>query len=265
MSLWYALVLGLVQGLTEFLPVSSSGHLALAQLVLPGFTQPGVVLDAMLHVGTAMAVVWYERRKLLQMLSCRAGLRLLALLLLGTAVTAAVAMPLRGLVHAAFTNAILIGLCLMATGLVVLATRYLHSGSCGEQETGWGQAVLVGVAQGLAVFPGISRSGITIATGLAAGLDRSWVARFSFLLSVPAIAGATIVEVIGAREELLAAGGSFWLISAAGAVVAGVSGYLALRIVIRSLSSHLFHRFGWYCLPLGVIVLLLSLGLRGHG
>jgi undecaprenyl-diphosphatase len=265
MSLWYALVLGLIQGLTEFLPVSSSGHLALAQLVLPGFEQPGVVLDAMLHVGTAMAVVWYERQKLLQMLSSKAGLRLLGLLLLGTAVTAAVAMPLRGLVHAAFSNAILIGLCLMTTGALVLATRYLRSGRRGEQETGWRQAVLVGVAQGLAVFPGISRSGITIATGLVSGLDRAWVARFSFLLSVPAIAGATMVEVVGAREELAAAGLSFWLISAVGAVVAGVSGYLALRIVIHTLSSQVFHRFGWYCLPLGLVVLLLSLTLGGQG
>jgi undecaprenyl-diphosphatase len=269
MSLWYALVLGLIQGLTEFLPVSSSGHLALAQMLLPGFEQPGVVLDAMLHVGTAMAVVWYERRNLTRMLGSRAGWRLFGLLVLGTAVTAMVALPLRGVVHRAFTSGVLIGVCLMITGVVVLATRFLSSDrhGCGEHETSWRHAVLVGVAQGLAVFPGVSRSGITIATGLAGGLDRAWVARFSFLLSVPAIAGATTVEVIGAWEQLPAVGLSFWLISLLGAAVAAVSGYLALRLVIHTLSTEVFHHFAWYCLPLGLVVILVSLAtaLGGQG
>lgn len=256
MSLWYALVLGLVQGLTEFLPVSSSGHLALVQLLLPGFSQPGVVLDAMLHLGTTLAVIWHERHELRRWLTTRSGFRLLALLVLGTLVTA-LALPLRGLVHTAFTQASWIGVCLIITGMIVLISRFFGSGRAGEPETGWRHAVLVGLAQGLAVFPGISRSGITITAGLASGLDRAWAARFSFLLSVPAIAGATLVEVIGEKEQLAATGLDFWLICAAGAALAAVSGYAALRIVIRTLSSRVFHRFGWYCLPLGLLVLVI--------
>ena len=259
MSLWAALLLGLLQGLTEFLPVSSSGHLALAQLLLPGFEQPGVVFDAMLHAGTALAIVWYERRQLLAWLTQAAGRRLLGLLVLGTLVTAVLALPLRRVVHGAFERPVWVGMCLLVTGVVVLLSRRL-GGDRSEGDTGWRHAVLIGLAQGVAVFPGISRSGITITAGLACGLERAWAARFSFLLSVPAVAGATIVEVLGERQQLVAAAPSFWLACLAGGTVAGISGYLALRMVLHTLSQRLFHRFGWYCLPLGLLVLAATWG-----
>ena len=118
----------------------------------------------------------------------------------------------------------------------------------------------MGLAQGLAVFPGISRSGLTIAAGLGAGLDRRWAARFSFLLAVPAILGATLVEVAGARAELMDLGPAFWGACLVGGVTAGVSGYVALRLVVGTVTSRVFHRFGWYCLPLGILVVALGLG-----
>ncbi|HSL17403.1 MAG TPA: undecaprenyl-diphosphate phosphatase [Methylomirabilota bacterium] len=258
MSLPIALLLGILQGLTEFLPVSSSGHLALAQMLIPGFSQPGVVFDAMLHVGTAAAVLWFERRELGRWLTTATGRRLLALLVLGVAATAAVAFPVKPVAEAAFLRPAWVGAALVITGLVVALTRWLGKGGAGEAGTGWRQAVVVGLAQGLAVFPGLSRSGITIAAALGVGLDRAWAARFSFLLGVPAIAGVAVLQVAGERVAVTVAGPSFWLACLVGAVAAGLSGYLALKIVLRTLSSEVFHRFAWYCVPLGGLVLVLT-------
>lgn len=255
MSWWQAVLLGLLQGVTEFLPVSSSGHLALAQMLIPGFEQPGVVFDAMLHVGTAFAVVWAERRELVRWLTTPQGVRLAGLLVIGTLATAVVAFPLRDLAEDAFEKALWVGAGLLVTAAVVGATARMRGGQRQEATTEWRQAVLVGLVQGLAVFPGVSRSGSTIAAGLLSGLERAWAARFSFLLSVPAIAGATLVQLVSEREAVVAAGTGFWLACGLGAVAAAVAGVIALRLVIRTVSSRVFHRFAWYCLPLGLVVL----------
>ena len=262
MTLWQAALLGILQGVTEFLPVSSSGHLALAQMVIPGFQQPGVVFDAMLHVGTAFAVVWYERRHLTEWLANPRGRRLIALLVLGTVATAVVALPLRHLAEGAFTRPVWVGVALILTGLVVGLTRFLPGGSLGELDSGWRQAAVVGLVQGFAIFPGLSRSGMTIAAGLGSGLERSWAARFSFLLSVPAIAGVTIVELARAQTAIGAAGNSFGLSMVVGAVAAGLTGFFALQLVIKTVSSRVFHRFAWYCIPLGILVLVFFIGGR---
>jgi len=260
MSWWQAVFLGVLQGVTEFLPVSSSGHLALAQGLIPGFHQPGVLFDAMLHLGTAAAIVVFERKELMRWIRSPAGPRLLLLLVTGTLVTAVPALPLRHLAEGAFLKPAWIGIGLVLTGAVVLWTGLLEGGSSEEEGTSWRQAALVGLAQGFAIFPGISRSGTTIAAGLGAGLERRWAARFSFLLAVPAIAGATLVELAGARGQLGGMGGAFWGACAVGSVAAGLSGYVALHVVIRTVTSRVFHRFGWYCLPLGALVLVLSAG-----
>jgi len=258
MSWWQAVFLGVLQGVTEFLPVSSSGHLALAQRLIPGFHQPGVLFDAMLHLGTAAAIVVFERRELARWLRGAAGLRLLFLLVVGTAATAIPGLPLRHLAEAAFLRPAWVGAGLLLTGLVVLGTRFLDGGDSREESTSWRQAAAIGLAQGFAVFPGISRSGSTIAAGLGAGLEREWAARFSFLLAVPAIAGATLVELVGARGQLGVVGAGFWQACLLGSVAAAISGYFALGLVIRTVGSRVFHRFAWYCLPLGALVLMLA-------
>lgn len=255
MTVVQALLLGALQGLTEFLPVSSSGHLALAQMLIPGFTQPGVVFDAVLHLGTAAAVVWFERRRILEWLQVPSGRQLLALLILGTAATAVVALPLRGLATAAFSDPIWVGAALIVTAGVVGATRWLPGGDVRDGGTSWRHAAVIGVAQGLAVFPGVSRSGMTIAVGLGSGLDRAWAAHFSFLLSVPAILAATAVEVAGSWSEISGIGTIAVVPYLVGCLCAGVTGFVALRVVVSLLSSHTFHRFSWYCAALGLAVL----------
>jgi len=259
-SWWQGAILGLIQGITEFLPVSSSGHLALAQRLIPGFRQPGVAVDLMLHVGTALAVVWAERRAIARWMRGREGAELLGLLVVGTAVTGAVGVALEGPATAAFGSPLAVGTFLILTGVVVLGTRWLPGGARSVTNTGAGRAALIGLVQGLAVFPGISRSGTTIAAGLAAGLDRAWAARFSFLLSVPAIAGATVLELARHGRELAATGPELLGPALLGAAVAAVTGFLALRLVVRTVSSRVFDRFGLYCLPLGAVVVLLALG-----
>ena len=260
MSWWLVLLLGFLQGLTEFLPVSSSGHLALAQLLADhfgsSFHQPGVVFDAMLHVGTACAIIWAERRELMKWL--RSGRRFLLLLAAGTLATGVFAFPLRHTATAAFSNPRIIGICLLVTGVLVLSTRWLNRGETGEKDMKLWQALLVGLLQVIAIFPGLSRSGMTIAAGLGVGLKREWAARFSFILSVPAILGATLVDLLSHPEVLGAGSSAFWLAALPGAAIAGLTGYVALGVVIRTVSSRVFDRFAWYCLPLGIVVLLWS-------
>jgi undecaprenyl-diphosphatase len=260
MTLWQAALLGVLQGLTEFLPVSSSGHLALAQMLIPGFEQPGVVFDATLHAGTAGAVVWFERRRIAGWFGSGEGRRLLALLVLGTMATVVVAFPLRRVAVAAFSQPLWVGLGLLLTGVVVATTKLLPGGSRNEFATTWRQALIAGLAQGLAIFPGLSRSGVTIAASLGAGLDRGWAARFSFLLSVPVIAVVTAGQIFERQAELVAAGNGFVVACIVGALAAGVTGYFALQLVIATVSSRIFHRFAWYCVPLGLLVLVLSRG-----
>ena len=258
MTLWQAALLGVLQGLTEFLPVSSSGHLALAQMLIPGFEQPGVVFDATLHAGTAGAVVWFERRSILSWLGSSPGRRLLALLVLGTIATVVVAFPLRRVAVAAFSQPLWVGFGLLLTGVIVATTRLLPGGSGDESTTTWRQALAIGLAQGMAVFPGLSRSGVTIAASLGTGLDRGWAARFSFLLSVPIIAVVTVGQVFERKAELVIAGNGFLIACTVGALAAGITGYFALQLVIKTVSSRIFHRFAWYCFPFGLLVLVLT-------
>jgi undecaprenyl-diphosphatase len=260
MHLGYALLLGILQGFTEFLPVSSSGHLALAQMLIPGFDQPGVLFDVMLHVGTAAAVVWFERRQILEWAGSATGRRVLLLLVVGTLATAVVGFALRGAATAAFERPLWVAAFLVLTGCVVAATRWLGSGDRGVERTTWREAAVIGLLQGLAVFPGLSRSGTTIAAGLGAGLERSWAARFSFLLGVPAIAGVTLVELLSHRHELATTSGGFVIACVVGAAAAAVTGYVALGIVLKTVSSRVFHRFAWYCIPVGLIVLAIVVG-----
>jgi undecaprenyl-diphosphatase len=262
MTLWQAALLGVLQGLTEFLPVSSSGHLALAQMLIPGFEQPGVVFDATLHTGTACAVVWFERRKIIGWFGTASGRRLLALLVLGTIATAVVAFPLRQIAVAAFSLPLWVAFGLLLTGFIVASTRLLPGGAGDESSTTWRQALAIGLAQGLAVFPGLSRSGVTIAASLGAGLDRAWAARFSFLLSVPIIAAITAGQIFERRADLMIVGSGFLIACVVGALAAGITGYFALQLVIKTVSSRIFHRFSWYCIPLGLLVVALTWGGR---
>ena len=261
------MLLGLVQGLTEFLPISSSGHLAIAQHFVPGFEQPGLLFDVVLHVGTLAAVCVYFWKDLAALVGGRRGnphglslaerLRLLAFMGAATFVTGGLGILLRDRVEAAFASLAAVGVMLLATGVLLLAGSALSARigtGRAERQTGLGDALFVGLAQGLAVMPGISRSGSTIAASLARGLEPAWAARFSFLLSIPAVAGAALLEC---RECGPAAAGH-WLAYGAGAVVAFGSGLAAIRLVMGAVKRGSFGLFAYYCFGLGGLALALS-------
>ena len=257
MTLWDAVVLGIVQGLTEFLPVSSRGHLALAQALMPGFSQPGLVFDVALHLGTVLAIVALEWRRVVEVVRHRYLVRLTAQLALAMVGTSLIALPLRHWAEEAIRYPLLIAAGFVITAVLLLAVRNRAGRIEGPGMT-WGASAVVGVAQGVVVLlPGMSRSGTTICAGLACGLERKWAADFSFLLSIPAILGAAVVEGWTHRTEIAAARG---LLTPAvvGALTAAVVGIGSLVLVRRLVQRGRLYLFEWYLLPLAVLTVVLS-------
>ncbi|MGD1147519.1 MAG: undecaprenyl-diphosphate phosphatase [Thermoanaerobaculaceae bacterium] len=257
MTHWDALVLGIVQGLTEFLPVSSRGHLALAQALMPGFSQPGLVFDVALHLGTVLAVVALEWRRIVEVVRHRYLLRLTAQLALAMVGTSIFALPLRHWAEDAVRYPLLIAAGFTVTAVVLLAVRN-RAGRIEGRGMTWGASAVVGVAQGIVVLlPGMSRSGTTICAGLASGLERKWAADFSFLLSIPAILGAAVVEGWTHHAELAAARGLLAL-ALIGALTAAVVGLASLILVRRLVQRGRLYLFAWYLLPLAAVTAALS-------
>lgn len=257
MTTWQAILLGAIQGLTEFLPVSSRGHLALAQALMPGFTQPGLVFDVTLHLGTVLAVLALEWRRIVEAFRERYAFRLGGQLVLAMVGTAAIAVPLRHFAEQAVRWPLLIAVGFVVTAGILIAVRNCAGNLDGPTMT-WRAAAVVGVAQGVVVLlPGMSRSGTTIAAGLCSGLQRRWAADFSFLLSVPAILGAAVVEgwvhrsELGAIREVLPQ-------TLAGTATAAVTGFAALLLVRRLVHHGRLHLFAWYLLPLAALTVLLA-------
>ena len=266
---WFTWVfLGVLQGLTEFLPVSSSGHLVLAQSVL-GVTVAGVVLEVTVHVATALAVVVLYRRDLGRMLAAvarwafrrRPGLRGAAVvredhawrglamnILLATLVTSAIGFGFQPFFRGAFEQPKVAAGMLLVTGAVLYASRWIRKGRRGPSDLGPADAFWVGIAQGLAILPGLSRSGLTIVGGLTRKLRGEAAARFAFLLAIPAVLGAALVETVGSGEfsAALRAGVSLGGLGAAFAA-AFVAGLGAMVLLVRIVERGQLHRFAWYC------------------
>lgn len=267
MTIVLAILLGVVQGLTEFLPVSSSGHLAFVQNLVPGFRQVGVLFDVMLHVGTLAALFVYYRKLIAE--ECRLvvsrrpadrrrGWRLLLLLAVATVPTAVVALFLKKTVEGAFRNLAAVGAAELGTALLLAISAFRRRGAADRDTMTWPQAAVIGLFQGFAVLPGLSRSGSTIAAALLVGCAGAWAADFAFLLAIPGIAGAALVENYGAFRRYGIAffeGGDFvkYMI---GAAVAGVVGYLTIGWMIRIVSDRRVHYFAIYCALFGAVLLL---------
>lgn len=248
----YAL-LGLVQGLTEFLPVSSSGHLALGQALL-GVESPGLALEAAVHLATLGAVVLYFRRDIRALtvgaVRDRSARRYAVLLALGTVPVVVGGLLLADLVEHAFSSLPIVGAALLGTG-VLLGLGIPASRRARRETVTVPDAVVVGLAQGLSLLPGISRSGATVAAGLFRGLSPASAARFSFLLSIPAIGGASVLALIRAvGEPGLSAGG----LALAGGCAFG-SGLLAIHIFLSLLRRGKLWPFALYCTALGLAAL----------
>ncbi|UCC73655.1 MAG: undecaprenyl-diphosphate phosphatase [Gemmatimonadota bacterium] len=251
MTLLEAIALGIVQGLTEFFPVSSSGHLVLAEALL-GVDPPGLAFEVLVHFATVLSVLALYGRRIAELVSGafrrqRSELRYLGMLALASVPAAVLGTALSGTISVVFDLPPVVAILLLVTGALVYATRWLVRRGEGS-DPGWAGSLWVGVAQAVALLPGISRSGFTVVAALHARTRRAIAAEFSFLLSVPAILGAAALEV----PQLLRTGSGI----GAGALLAAslsafVAGVLAIVLFVRWLLSGSFHRFAYYCWLVG--------------
>ena len=258
------ILLAILQGVTEFLPVSSSGHLVIAGRLL-GIEQPGVRLETMLHFGTLVAVCLYYRQRLWSLIRGvtrgeRAAWRETGLLLLASLPIVVVYAVAHERLESYYEDPRLAAAILMVTGLLLLSLAFRRQDTSRRAESeaaplGWWRALVIGLAQAVAILPGISRSGSTIATARHLGVAPRRAAEFSFLMSVPLLLGATLLHVI--RPEPSAGSctvgwGLIWL----GTLVAALVGYASISFLIRVLSGGRFWFFGVWCLVVGGLVLL---------
>lgn len=254
-----SLALGVLQGLTEFLPVSSSGHLVLLQLWLGdafAFAQSAVAFDLTLHVGTLLPVLWFYRRDVFELAGApRKNLRYIGLLVVATIPTALIGLLFKDMFESLFHTPRTVSVALFVTGALLASTRWTdRSPESDRRGIGFASALIIGVAQGLAITPGISRSGATIATALLLGAGRAEAARFSFLLSVPAIVGASVLVA----KDGVAFSPSLWGPLAIGFLAAAVVGYAALRWLVRLVRAGRLYRFAFYVVPLAALAWLAS-------
>lgn len=253
-----ALILGLVQGLTEFLPISSSGHLVLAEKIL-GFQRVGLAFEIWLHVATLAAVatilrkdLWLAARSILPRApeAVRGpGRRLILHLVVGTLPAVAVGFSLQNLIEKSFGSLLEVGVEFLITAVILLATRWIPERSASLTVV---KSLVIGTAQALAIFPAISRSGCTLAAGLAVGLPGSEAARFSFLLSIPAILGGVVLEA----HHLIELGNSSPVPLLVGFAASAATGYWSVRIVWRVMQQRRLALFAPYCAVVGILTVL---------
>lgn len=254
MTTLQALLLGIVQGLTEFLPVSSSGHLVIFQHLL-GVQEPPFTFDILVHWGTLVAVFiafWDDIVKIIKRPFCK----LTYLIIVGCIPAALAGVLLQPLFEKAFESLLVVGLGLIFTGFILLLSEKLSRRSLGfvtEDEASYLDVLLVGLLQAIAIIPGISRSGSTIAGGLLAGFDRNFAARFSFLLSIPVILGAGILELKDFFVSGIPANNIMPYV--VGPVAAAVFGLLAIKLVMRMVRQGRLAVFSYYCWAVGLIAL----------
>ena len=267
MNWWEAVILGLVQGLTEFLPVSSSGHLVLGSHVLGLEAGDDVVFEVFVHFGTALSILWVYRERIGRLImetlkslgepgrlkehyQERYDFRIAMLILLTLIPTGVAYVFFKDPIEAAFSDPRFAAGMLLVTGTLLLLT---HWRSGGDKEIGPMRAFVIGVAQSLAMFPGISRSGSTICTALYLNVEPEEAADFSFLMLLPVVIGGTILKL----GDMADATGVEWIPIGVGAVVAFVSGIAAIHLVLDFVKKGRLQYFAFYCYAVGILGLLL--------
>jgi len=270
MTIFQALIFGAVQGLTEFLPISSTAHLVLLPWFM-GWPDPGLAFDVALHVGTLVALLIYFRAEWIALIGAGLGIlrgrtqspdaRMAWMIVVATIPGAFFGALFEDKVETAFRAPQLIALMLIVMALVLVAAEMLGHRKKSLDDISWSDAIVVGMAQACAIVPGVSRSGSTITAGLFLGMKRDAAARFSFYLSAPIIAGAIASQTL----HILKSGfGTVQMTSfVVGIVSSGVIGYLAIAFLMRYLQTHNTYLFVFYRILLGIVVLLaFSNGIR---
>jgi undecaprenyl-diphosphatase len=275
MNFFQAIFLGLIQGIAEFLPISSSGHLAIFQNIfgLVDVEADHMLFDVLLHLGTLAAVFvayWGEIKAIIleffTMIHLRQlpkgekpdrlSRRMIAFIIIGT-LPLFVILPIKDRIEGLFGNLMFVGFALLVTGVLLFFSDRVSHGNKNLKNASIVDALLVGCSQAIAVVPGLSRSGTTIAAGMARGFDRQFAVKFSFLLSIPAVLGANILALVDALQAELDPG--LLPMYLAGVVVAAISGYLSIRLLKFISQRGSFGGFSYYCWGAGLVTLILSL------
>ena len=272
MSIWFAALQGLVQGLTEFLPVSSSGHLVLVQALFGSGVETNYMLfNVLLHFGTLLSVVvafWKDIKELFVEFFgwIRDGFRInghpyrrFIVMLLITLVPMFLILPIESRLEAAFSSPLLVGLLLLVTAALLFLSEKAPKKHKTEQNASWLDALIVGIGQMFAVLPGLSRSGTTICTGLFCGFSREYAVRFSFIMSLPVVLGANILELADVIREPSLMGDASIACYAVGILVSMVSGLAAIRLVKFITKRGNFRPFVVYCTLVGTVAVVASL------
>lgn len=275
MSFFDAIFLGIVQGLAEFLPISSSGHLSVFQKFF-GLTDSAIdnqFFNVLLHFGTMIAVFvayWADLKAMILEFFTMIGVRklprgqkpdrlsrrMIAFIIIGT-LPLFLVLPVKDYVDGLYGNTIFIGFAFLLTGTVLFLSDRMSRGNKDLKSASIGDVLLVGCAQAIAVIPGLSRSGSSVAMGMTRGFDRGFAVKFSFLLSIPAVIGANILTLIDAIQ--IGVDWSLMPMYIAGIVTAAVAGYLAIRLLKYITQRGSFGGFCYYCWGAGLVTLILSL------
>ena len=283
MSLLESIIMGIIQGATEFLPVSSSGHLAIFKNMFHVNTDTGIMFDILLHFGTLVAifiVYWkdiveliVEGFTIIGLACCNVGRffanlfskekkpyrkiieteyrKFVMLVILSTLVTMVIALPFESKIENAGNTLLVPGFCLCITSVILFIADRVQKGNKGPAEATYKNSLFIGLAQGIATLPGISRSGSTITAGLACGFNREFAVKYSFIMSIPTILGACILQIPDLAGASLA--GSEILNYVIGMIVAGVVGFLCIKVMLKSVKNNKFKGYSIHCLCAGVI------------
>jgi len=250
MNIFEAAILGIVQGLTEFLPVSSSGHLVIGQELL-NISVPGNAFEVVVHLGTLVSVLivfWNDIWQLLTSLKSLTTRKYILAIMIGTIPAVIIGLLFKDIITEAFENIRIVAITLMITGVILLSTKLINTK---QGDVSIGRGLLVGIAQAMAIIPGISRSGMTISLCLYLGIAPEKAAKFSFLLAIPAIAGAgllTGLDLMESSEPSLP-----WSVLIVGFLSSLIVGGVSLKWLLGLIKSGKFYWFGVYCLFVGLL------------
>ncbi|MBO6111440.1 MAG: undecaprenyl-diphosphate phosphatase [Lachnospiraceae bacterium] len=271
MSIVQAIILGFIQGMTEFLPVSSSGHLAIMQNVFGINTESGVLFDVLLHVATLVSICIVFRKDVIMLIKEFFGMaadlfrkikdpyivivnssyrKFVMLIIISTVATGVLGIAAKDFVEYAAGSLLIVGICLIVTAIVLFLADMAGDGRKGAKSASYLNAFEIGMAQGVATLPGISRSGATITACLLCGFKKEFAVKYSFLMSIPAILGAAVLELKDISKADLS--GSMLLNSLVGMLVAGSVGYVALKVMIAVVKNKKYIFFSIYCFVIGV-------------
>ena len=284
MELLKAIILGFIQGVAEFLPISSSGHLAIFKNVLGFDTDTGLLFDVLLHLGTLAAVFVVFHKDIFELIKEGFAIigqffkslfgclfkkakwqpvvttpyrRFVMLVIVSTIPTGIMGILLEDAIGAASATLIVPGILLLVNGVQLLISDRLPDGTLTEADASYTRAGIVGIAQGIATFPGISRSGTTITACLACGFKREFAVKYSFIMSIPAILGALVLELLDFAPEMLS--GSDIVNYLAGTLVSAVVGYVCIKTMLVIVRGKKFKYFAYYCFAMGAFAVLFSI------